>query len=113
MRGYKGGSGIINCKYGPEKYSNHTKYFCRVKEGRCEDILNQTENKRDLTGKFFAVDEILTGVYSMIIRNISQEDEGNYMCKVKNQPETLLNLKLNVGNGEILLLNPGLFEAFE
>lgn len=100
MKGYEGGNVIINCKYNFQKYSNHTKYFCKIKDGNCKNILHETEKKWDTKGKFFAVDETTTGVYSMLIRNLSQEDGGNYSFGVEKQ-QSQLNVELHVLNGEL------------
>lgn len=48
------------------------------------------------------MDDIQAGVYSVLIRNLSQEDGGSYMCRVQNQEELLLNIELDVKNGENL-----------
>lgn len=106
MKGYEGGSVIINYKYNSQEYSNHTKYFCKIKDGSCKNIVSQTENKLDLKGKFFAMDEIPSGVYSMLIRNLSQEDGGNHRCGVTNQNESQLNMELKVEKGESLDFKP-------
>lgn len=73
-----------------------------MKEGDCKYIVSQTEKKQDLKGKFFALDEIQSGVYNVLIRNLSQEDGGTYKCGVTNQNDSQLNVKLEVENGEIL-----------
>ncbi|XP_060755233.1 polymeric immunoglobulin receptor-like isoform X2 [Neoarius graeffei] len=99
LKGYRGGSVIIIYKYDYLKYSNHTKYFCKMKEGDCKYIVSQTEKKQDLKGKFFALDEIQSGVYNVLIRNLSQEDGGTYKCGVTNQNDSQLNVKLEVKNG--------------
>ncbi|XP_060755234.1 uncharacterized protein LOC132866464 isoform X3 [Neoarius graeffei] len=98
LKGYRGGSVIIIYKYDYLKYSNHTKYFCKMKEGDCKYIVSQTEKKQDLKGKFFALDEIQSGVYNVLIRNLSQEDGGTYKCGVTNQNDSQLNVKLEVKN---------------
>lgn len=95
VKGYRGGSVIVNYSYNPQQYSNHTKYFCRITEGDCRNI-----QKWDIKGKFFAADDISAGVYSVFIRNLSQEDGVQYRCGVENQ--TVSNLQLQVENGEIL-----------
>lgn len=100
--GYEGGSVIISCKYKSQEHSNHTKYLCKTNKEKCQNIISQTETKWDLKGKFFAVDDIQAGVYSVLIRNLSQEDGGSYMCRVENQEELLLNMELDVKNGENL-----------
>ncbi|KAB5523730.1 hypothetical protein PHYPO_G00155840 [Pangasianodon hypophthalmus] len=99
VTGYEGGSVIINYKYNPQKYNNHTKYFCKINKRNCKNIFSQTKEKWDLKGKFFAVDEIPAGVYSVLIRNLSQEDGGNYRFGVEDQNENLLNVELDVENG--------------
>ncbi|XP_017313165.1 uncharacterized protein LOC108258775 isoform X3 [Ictalurus punctatus] len=92
VKGYRGGSVIVNYSYNPQQYSNHTKYFCRITEGDCRNI-----QKWDIKGKFFAADDISAGVYSVFIRNLSQEDGVQYRCGVENQ--TVSNLQLQVENG--------------
>ncbi|KAF4075485.1 hypothetical protein AMELA_G00234980 [Ameiurus melas] len=91
VKGYRGGSVIINCKYNSQQYSNHTKYFCRITEEDCRNA-----QKWDIKGKFFAADDISAGVYSVLIRNLSQEDGGKYRFKVGNQ---MVSNTLHVENG--------------
>lgn len=102
VSGLEGGSVIINCKYDFQKYSNHTKFFCKCKDDKCINVPNPKEKKWDLKEKFFAVDEIQTGVYSILIRNLSKVDNGEYKCGVENKPQT--KVELQVKSGEILFL---------
>ncbi|XP_046694015.1 uncharacterized protein LOC124378392 isoform X2 [Silurus meridionalis] len=83
VTGYEGGSVIINFGYNAQ-YINHTK-SCSKLEGQNGQNNNCQEKKCDLEGKYFAVDDTSTKTYSMMIRNLSMEDEGTYTCGVKNQ----------------------------
>ncbi|XP_060716542.1 polymeric immunoglobulin receptor-like [Tachysurus vachellii] len=98
VKGYEGGSVIIIYKYHSLEHSNHTKYICKVNNGTCENILSQTEEKWNLKEKYLGVDDNRAGVYSVLIRNLSQEDGGSYICGVKNQEEKTLKLELDVEN---------------
>ncbi|GAA6077194.1 polymeric immunoglobulin receptor-like isoform X1 [Tachysurus ichikawai] len=96
VKGYEGGSVIIIYKYRSQEHSNHTKYICKVNKGTCENILSQTEEKWNLKEKYFGIDDNQAGVYSLLIRNLSQEDGGSYICGVKNQKEKTLKVELDV-----------------
>ncbi|XP_047659568.1 polymeric immunoglobulin receptor-like isoform X2 [Tachysurus fulvidraco] len=96
VKGYEGGSVIIMYKYRSQELSNHTKYICKVNNGTCENILSQTEEKLNLKEKYFGIDDNRAGVYSLLIRNLSQEDGGSYICGVKNPKEKTLKVELDV-----------------
>lgn len=108
IESYEGESVIINCNYDLNNYdriySNNTKSFCKIKDKSCITVSNTTENRRDVKGKFFSVDDIQSGVYSMLIRNLIEDDEGTYRCDVENQQKPQLTVELDVETGEILYL---------
>ncbi|XP_076842116.1 polymeric immunoglobulin receptor-like isoform X2 [Brachyhypopomus gauderio] len=92
VTGYRKGSVIINWQYDRLKYMNHTKYFCKIKQNKCtNELISQIWAGKV---KFMAVDDITTGLYSVLIRNISKQDAGAYRCGVEG--ELSIDVTLNV-----------------
>ncbi|XP_036419532.1 uncharacterized protein LOC118803127 [Colossoma macropomum] len=93
--GYAGGSVLINCQFDPLRYTNHTKYLCKINRGtQCtEKILPKTQNTRDQEGRFFLMDGNGPGLYSVLIKNISQQDDGTYRCGVEEKRDVTMKVK--------------------
>ncbi|XP_036413117.1 CMRF35-like molecule 8 [Colossoma macropomum] len=98
VTGYTGGSVLINCIYDYMKYKNHTKYFCKLNQKKeCTDqILLKTQNIGAHDGRFFLMDETQPGMFSVLIKNVSQQDGGTYRCGVEDKTAKPTDVTLQV-----------------
>ncbi|XP_072513233.1 polymeric immunoglobulin receptor-like isoform X1 [Salminus brasiliensis] len=97
VTGYKGGSALFNFRYDYLKYKNHTKYFCKLESKRCTaKILSNTTADPDGKIFFMNVTPDMPGMYSVMIKNISQQDGGTYRCGVDKQGAQFTNVTLTV-----------------
>ncbi|XP_036420333.1 polymeric immunoglobulin receptor-like, partial [Colossoma macropomum] len=98
VTGYKGGSVLINCIYDYMKYKNHTKYFCKLNQRKeCTDqILLKTQNPGAHDGRFILMDETQPGTFSVLIKNVSQQDGGTYRCGVEDKTAKPTDVTLQV-----------------
>ncbi|KAI4891836.1 hypothetical protein NFI96_023136 [Prochilodus magdalenae] len=100
VMGYEGGSFFISCKYDYLRYTNHTKYFCRLKGSQCTDkVLSKTQNPSEHEGRVFFV-EGDPGLFNVHFKNISQQDNGTYRCGVEGEPAQTTDVTLKVKEGE-------------
>ncbi|XP_072528150.1 polymeric immunoglobulin receptor-like [Salminus brasiliensis] len=97
VTGYKRGSALFNCRYDYPKYKNHTKYFCKLENKRCTTkILSNTTADPDGKIFFMNVTPDMPGMYSVMIKNISQQDGGTYRCGVEKQGAQFTDVTLTV-----------------
>ncbi|KAG9262821.1 hypothetical protein AMEX_G24722 [Astyanax mexicanus] len=86
VTGYIGGSVLINCYYTNPNYINHTKYFCKLDKNQCmEKFLSNESTSPNPDQKIFFMEETQLKLYSVLIKNISQQDAGTYRCGVENR----------------------------
>jgi len=96
VTGYSGGGVNITCKY-DEKFTNKTKYFCKGEWSDCTDqIRTDIKNKWFDDGRFSLYDDTRSAVFTVTIRNLTEEDSGKYHCGVdrtfRKDPYTEVNL---------------------
>uniref|UniRef100_A0A3B1IS30 Immunoglobulin domain-containing protein n=1 Tax=Astyanax mexicanus TaxID=7994 RepID=A0A3B1IS30_ASTMX len=93
VTGYKGGSVLINCYY----TNPHTKYFCKLDENKqcIEKFLSNESTSPNPDQKIFSMDDTQLKLYSLLIKNISQQDAGTYRCGVE-KGNKLIDVKLEV-----------------
>ncbi|XP_036419531.1 polymeric immunoglobulin receptor-like [Colossoma macropomum] len=77
---------------------NHTKYFCKLNQRKeCTDqILSKTQNPETHNGRFFLLDETQPGMFSVLNKNVSQQDGGIYRCGVQDKAAQLTDVTLKV-----------------
>ncbi|XP_016304267.1 CMRF35-like molecule 8 [Sinocyclocheilus anshuiensis] len=88
VTGYSGGKVIITCKY-ERKYTENAKYFCKGQKpvtpqiGWCSDLI-KTEEKNEWvdSGRFSLFDDTRAAVFTVTIRDLSEEDSGTHQCGV-------------------------------
>ncbi|XP_026131996.1 CMRF35-like molecule 8 isoform X2 [Carassius auratus] len=97
VTGYSGGGVSITCRY-EGKYKNNEKYFCRGEWSVCTDqIRTNTKNKWVDSGSFSLYDDTRAAVFTVTIRDLSEEDSGTYYCAVERSgidPHTEVNLNV-------------------
>ncbi|KAL1281374.1 hypothetical protein QQF64_000177 [Cirrhinus molitorella] len=98
VTGYSGGGVIITCRY-YEGYSANAKYFCRGQWSECTDrIRTNTKNKLVDDGRFSLYDDTRAAVFTVTIRDLSEQDSGMYYCGTdiyaKKDPYTEVNLNI-------------------
>uniref|UniRef100_W5LEN3 Ig-like domain-containing protein n=1 Tax=Astyanax mexicanus TaxID=7994 RepID=W5LEN3_ASTMX len=100
VTGYIGGSVLINCYYTNPNYINHTKYFCKLDKNQCmEKFLSNKSTSPNPDQKIFFMEETQLKLYSVLIKNISQQDAGTYRCGVENRNQ-FTDVELKVEEGE-------------
>ncbi|XP_016112654.1 CMRF35-like molecule 8 [Sinocyclocheilus grahami] len=88
VTGYSGGKVMITCKY-ERKYTENAKYFCKGQKpvtpqiGWCSDLIKTEEkNKWVHSERFSLYDDTRAAVFTVTIRDLSEEDAGTYQCGV-------------------------------
>ncbi|XP_039503728.1 CMRF35-like molecule 6 isoform X2 [Pimephales promelas] len=86
--GYSGGGVNITCKYN-KAYTENKKYFCRGKMPKnpkskwCSDLIRTNEtDKWFYNGRFSLYDDTSSAVFTVTLRNLTEEDSGTYQCGV-------------------------------
>ncbi len=80
MTGYSGGGVSIKCRYN-EGYTDKAKYFCRGLRSKCTvQIKTNTKNKWVDSERFSLYDNTTAAVFTVIIRDLSEQDSGTYRC---------------------------------
>ncbi|XP_052402831.1 polymeric immunoglobulin receptor isoform X9 [Carassius gibelio] len=98
VTGYSGGGVSITCRY-DRRYTDNNKYFCKGQWSGCKDqIRTTTKNKRVDSGRFSLYDDTSAAVFTVTIRDLSEQDSDIYYCGTdiyaKYDPKT--EVKLNV-----------------
>ncbi|XP_048051213.1 polymeric immunoglobulin receptor-like [Megalobrama amblycephala] len=86
VRGYSGGNVIINYKY-EMKHKNHVKYFCKTR-GQCFTVTNTNRAAGWKQDRRFSVqDDRSAGLLRVFIRDLNENDSGEYQITVKVSEE--------------------------
>jgi len=82
VTGYSGGGVNITCEY-DKGYTENKKYFCKREWPSCKDQI-MTDNKDTWVhnGRFSLYDNTSSAVFTVTIRNLTEEDSGKYYCGV-------------------------------
>ncbi|XP_039502838.1 polymeric immunoglobulin receptor-like [Pimephales promelas] len=82
VTGYSGGGVNITCEY-DKGYTENKKYFCKREWPSCKDQI-KTDNKDTWVhnGRFSLYDDTSSAVFTVTIRNLTEEDSGKYYCGV-------------------------------
>uniref|UniRef100_A0A673FTC3 Ig-like domain-containing protein n=1 Tax=Sinocyclocheilus rhinocerous TaxID=307959 RepID=A0A673FTC3_9TELE len=82
VTGYSGGGVSITCKYYSE-FRENAKYFCKGQPVTCSELIkNKNKNKWVDSGRFSLFDDTRAAVFTVTIRDLSEEDSGTYQCGV-------------------------------
>ncbi|KAL1281379.1 hypothetical protein QQF64_000182, partial [Cirrhinus molitorella] len=104
VTGYSGGEVNITCKYKKENTAN-AKYLCKGKkpkrvktEWRCELIKTEKKDEWVNSGRFSLYDDTRAAVFTVTIRNLSEQDSGTYQCAVDKttKKDSYTEVKLNI-----------------
>ncbi|XP_051722865.1 polymeric immunoglobulin receptor-like isoform X7 [Ctenopharyngodon idella] len=83
VRGYSGGNVIINYKY-EMKHKNHVKYFCKTAADQCFTVINSNRAAEWKQDRRFSVhDDRSAGLLRVFIRELNENDSGEYKITVK------------------------------
>ncbi|KAG1955797.1 polymeric immunoglobulin receptor-like [Pimephales promelas] len=102
--GYSGGGVNITCKY-DKGYTENKKYFCRgkmpkkIKSGWCSDLIRTNETDKWIQKERFSLyDDTRSPVFTVTIRNLTEEDSGTYQCGVDltTGKDSYTEVKLNI-----------------
>ncbi|RXN23320.1 polymeric immunoglobulin receptor-like protein [Labeo rohita] len=82
VTGYSGGGVNITCRY-DRKYTANAKYFCKGQNPGCSDLIKTEEKGKWFhSGRFSLFDDTSAAVFTVIIRDLSEQDSGTYQCAV-------------------------------
>ncbi|XP_050957821.1 CMRF35-like molecule 8 isoform X2 [Labeo rohita] len=99
VTGYSGREIIITCKYDRE-YTANEKYFCKGQWSTiCSDLIKTEEkNKAAHSGRFSLYDDTRAAVFTVTIRDLSEQDSGTYQCGVdkSGQLDSYTEVNLNI-----------------
>ncbi|KAL1281378.1 hypothetical protein QQF64_000181 [Cirrhinus molitorella] len=111
VTGYSGGEVNITCKYKKENTAN-AKYLCKGKkpkkvktEWRCELIKTEKKDEWVHSGGFSLYDDTRAAVFTVTIRNLSEQDSGTYHCGVDKttKKDSYTEVKLDIITGRFTL----------
>ncbi|XDV16584.1 hypothetical protein PO909_016235, partial [Leuciscus waleckii] len=81
VTGYSGGVVNITCK-SKKEYTANTKYFCKGKRPDNPKSKTNESDKWVQSGRFSLYDDRSSSVFTVIIRDLREEDSGTYQCAV-------------------------------
>ncbi len=102
MTGHSGGEINITCTY-QDKHTKNAKYFCKGQwETICSDLIKTKEKDRWVySGRLSLYDNTTAAVFTVTIRNLTEQDSGTYWCGVdisgKKDYYTEVNLTVITG----------------
>jgi len=100
VTGYSGGGVNITCEYDKGNTEN-TKYFCKGWWLVCPDqIRTDIKDKWFNNGRFSLYDDTRSAIFTVTIRDLTEEDSGKYYCGVDKSgtdSSTEVNLKISTG----------------
>ncbi|XP_053539520.1 CMRF35-like molecule 8 [Ictalurus punctatus] len=77
-----GGDLNVSCKY-PESFRSDPKFLCktRLQRAACSYKVSVKESRKDVNeGKFSLYDDRETQMFTVSIRNVTEQDSGEYWC---------------------------------
>ncbi|XP_050956752.1 polymeric immunoglobulin receptor-like [Labeo rohita] len=98
VTGYSGGGVIITCRY-DRKYTENAKYFCKGQYLVCSDLIKtEVKEKWADKGRFSLYDDTSAAVFTVTIRDLSEQDSGTYQCAsdLSLSKDSYTEVKLNV-----------------
>lgn len=102
--GCSGGSLMFKCMISDQKKSNNHhkgKYFCR--NGDCTTGVSTEHQRRWVNnGRFNLYDDENSGFFTVFIRRLSREDDGNYKCGDNQKWKHDVKLKVNNSKSDSL-----------
>uniref|UniRef100_A0A673FTV4 Ig-like domain-containing protein n=1 Tax=Sinocyclocheilus rhinocerous TaxID=307959 RepID=A0A673FTV4_9TELE len=105
VTGYSGGGVSITCRY-DRGYTVNAKYFCRGQWSECTDLIKtDTKNGEKWvdSGRFSLYDDTRAAVFTVTIRDLSEEDSGMYQCcgvDIRISEDFYTEVNLNIITGE-------------
>ncbi len=101
MTGYSGGGVRIKCRY-KEGYTDNAKYFCKGPWSMCTDQIETNPKHKWVDSERFSLyDDTTAAVFTVTIRDLSEQDSGMYYCVTdiyaKIDSNTEVNLKVITG----------------
>ncbi|XP_046712601.1 CMRF35-like molecule 8 isoform X2 [Silurus meridionalis] len=101
VTGYLGGRVLIKCKYKTESTQN-LKYFCNGSWSGCSDLIKTGDKNMWVTsGRFSLFDDTKSAEFRVMIRELTVEDAGTYLCGFGNVngKDILTRVELKVQEG--------------
>ncbi|KAL1281369.1 hypothetical protein QQF64_000172 [Cirrhinus molitorella] len=97
VTGLLGGQINITCTY-KEKHRENAKYFCKGLWFTCSDLIKTViKDKWVDSGRFSLYDNTREAVFTVTIRDLSEQDSGMYYCAVdKSGIDTYTEVNLNI-----------------
>uniref|UniRef100_A0A8C2CE27 Ig-like domain-containing protein n=1 Tax=Cyprinus carpio TaxID=7962 RepID=A0A8C2CE27_CYPCA len=97
VTGYSGGGVSITCRY-DRGYTDNKKYFCKGQNPGCSDLIKTEEKDKWVdSGRFSLYDDTRAAVFTVTIRDLSEQDSGTYRCAVdKSGIDFYTEVNLNV-----------------
>ncbi|XP_042198175.1 uncharacterized protein LOC103182544 [Callorhinchus milii] len=91
----------INCRYDEQKYSGHTKYWCRgYYRSSCEDVID-TKAVNGQRGRFSITDK-RDGVFTVTMENLTMRDAGWYNCGIDQfGRDTMVAVKVHISDESV------------
>ncbi|XP_056311149.1 polymeric immunoglobulin receptor [Danio aesculapii] len=97
VTGYSGGGVTITFKYN-KAYETDEKYLCKGEGSECKvQIRMEAKHQWVQSGRFSLYDNTTAGVFTVTIRDLTEQDSGIYYCGTEvygPDPKTKVNLKV-------------------
>ncbi|XP_042573151.1 polymeric immunoglobulin receptor-like isoform X2 [Cyprinus carpio] len=112
VTGYSGGGVSITCRY-DRRYRDNKKYFCEGEWSSCSYLIKTNKkNKWVDSGRFSLYDDTRAAVFTVTIRDLSEQDSGTYRCAVdKSGIDFYTEVNLNVVAGQQIRTMTGYSEG--
>ncbi|XP_056619515.1 polymeric immunoglobulin receptor isoform X2 [Triplophysa dalaica] len=93
VSGIVGESLVINCPYNKKTEKDRERSFCKKNTNKCATLRGEQSNLWTDGGRFSMHDNTSVGLLSVFIKNLTNNDQGTYECKVENKSDLKLKLE--------------------
>ncbi|XP_008266273.3 polymeric immunoglobulin receptor isoform X1 [Oryctolagus cuniculus] len=102
LKGFPGGSVTIRCPYNPKKSDSHLQLYLWEGSQTRHLLVDSGEGlvQKDYTGRLALFEEPGNGTFSVVLNQLTAEDEGFYWCVSDDDESLTTSVKLQIVDGE-------------
>ncbi|XP_056619532.1 uncharacterized protein LOC130433589 isoform X3 [Triplophysa dalaica] len=104
VSGIVGESLVINCPYNKKTEKDRERSFCKKNTNKCATLRGEQSNLWTDGGRFSMHDNTSVGLLSVFIKNLTNNDQGTYECKVENKSDLKLKLEEPVEHDSYVII---------
>ncbi|NP_001164516.1 polymeric immunoglobulin receptor precursor [Oryctolagus cuniculus] len=102
LKGFPGGSVTIRCPYNPKRSDSHLQLYLWEGSQTRHLLVDSGEGlvQKDYTGRLALFEEPGNGTFSVVLNQLTAEDEGFYWCVSDDDESLTTSVKLQIVDGE-------------